>query len=75
MERREAPGVCETPLAPLAIGAPRAPRTYLRCHRKLVRLSGRGCESRPEARASRDGRFARPAARTLRLPALHRGAS
>ena len=30
------------------------------------------CETYPKARASRDGEFARLAARTLRLPALHR---
>ncbi len=73
MERREAPGVCEAPCTPLAIGACRAPRTPLRHHRRFVRLSGRGCEAQPEARASRNGGFAKPTTRTLRLPALHRG--
>jgi hypothetical protein len=57
MERREAPGVCETPYG--ACEAPFARRT-----KTGLRGPFRG------ARAS-CGRFARPAARALRLPALH----
>ena len=56
---------------PLRSGNPRA-ADCRRCECRPVRLSGRGCESRPEARAPCDGGFARPATRTLRLPALHR---
>ena len=61
MERREAPGRCAT--APL----------HAPCDRGVYAPCGRVCEAHPEARASCDGGFARPAARTLRLPALHRG--
>src|SRR5437588_6781065 len=61
MERREAPGRCAT--APLW-----CPVRYAG-HR--TRLCGQVCETCPEARAPRSGGFARPTARTLRLPALH----
>src|ERR1044072_4312540 len=52
MERREAPGVCETPCTPLAIGAcPRALRMGLRGPPRGARaLRWRVCEARrPEA--------------------------
>ena len=60
MERREAPGRCAT--APL----------HAPCDRGVYAPCGRVCETHPEARASRSGEVARLAARTLRLPALHR---
>src|SRR5689334_1013374 len=60
MERREAPGRCAT--APL----------HAPCDRGVYAPCGQVCETHPEARASCDGGFARLAARTLRLPALHR---
>ena len=63
MERREAPGVCETPW-----GRPLRSEHPARRHERV-------CETRSEARASCGDRFARPAARTLRLPALHRDAA
>ena len=58
MERREAPGVCETPFRGL-----RGPG-FARQTAGFARPGG-------EAHAPKSGRFARPAGRTLRLPALH----
>jgi hypothetical protein len=58
---------------PLRSGKPGAPRTGPPCEGGQARLSEWVCEAHPEARASWSGGFARPAARTLRLPALHRG--
>jgi len=59
MERRETPGVCETPH-----DEP--------CEGSSARCSKRECESRPARRARYDiVERAKPAARTLRLPALH----
>ena len=60
MERREAPGDLRGPLrAALAIGPPRAP------------ITGTGLRDLPPGARASCGRFARPAARALRLPALH----
>jgi hypothetical protein len=61
MERREAPGACEAPRGrALAIGPP-----------ERAVFQRRVCEARLRARAPRSSRFARPAGRVLRLPALH----
>src|SRR5262245_48580017 len=73
MERREAPGVCETPLGSRCDrGASRAADVSRGVTARSVRLSGWVCEAQPEARAPCDGGFATTTTRTLRLPALHR---
>src|SRR6185437_16432217 len=61
MERREAPGACEAPLDHPCDRAVRAPRFEDRVAKPVPGRAHRGF-----------GRFARPAARVLRLPALHR---
>src|SRR5687768_8955597 len=75
MERREAPGACETPSGFPCDREACAPRTFGLCDkpaRPVVRLGLRGPAR--GARASSDG-VAKPAAETLRLPALHRDPS
>jgi hypothetical protein len=71
MERREAPGVCETPLGFPCDRETCAPRTagFAKARGPVVRMGLRG-PSRG-ARASCGG-VAKPATETLRLPALHR---
>ena len=59
MERREAPGACEAPFQGL-----RGPG--------FARQTNGIARPIRETRAPKSGRFARPAGRTLRLPALHR---
>ncbi len=61
------------PLTELArLRCSRAAQTSLRSLRKLE-CFGRVCDARPRsARAQKSGRFAKPAGRALRLPALHR---
>lgn len=72
MERREAPAACEAAQASLAIGRLRAPRTA-GFAKALPPGDGTGLRGPSRGARASCGGFARPAAETLRLPALHCG--
>ena len=76
MERREAPGVCETPLGLPCDQETRAPLDFAsRCHlRGSVRFQS-GVANPAPGRARPATRGCEALARTLRLPALHQPAN